>query len=518
MYFRTKQGAKAGTYPITVLVNDLYNSALETVTAKKINGTITVREPAQTVKSVRFYGGLSDLERTCGENLQYTLRISSLNGLSAGMLDITYDENRLKLENVTLSSAMQNTVHDVNSAMPGLVKISFASEQAITSGANAVVLDFSAQAAGSAEIRFKPSELYDADFRSMSGNELAETVTIKEPKETVDYPDFKLLLPEQLPSDQEFTIQAVLEGGSGVRAGDFTLTYDSSVLECLGVSAEKTNGVWVVADQKFSDGRVRFSLMSNVELTEDTPLASVRLKARENRDSKSVITTSGTGVYDIDFKNVTLDYQSAEIAAVRPEYTANFYDSDGKTLLSSQKVLSGNSAIPPKMPEVKTCDKATHLRFSGWDREYSVISADTDFFADYQREAHTEVSLAETAPGIDTPGFSGGSKCVVCDEILKEGSVVPPKGASVSAKLDENGTLTLSGALSDREQTENSVLLGIYSGNRLLRLADISAENQNHFTLSLEKLSDADTVKIFRWKSLSDMHPMLEPVSALVAR
>ena len=428
MYFKAKKDAKPGTYPISVLVTDIYNSSLDTVVATTQKGTITVKEATQAVKNISFSSLVSPSSLKVGETVNYKLSASSLNNLSAGTFDFTYDETKLKFNGATLSSAMQNTVCDINDSIDGLVKISFASEKAITSGSNLVTLEFSSIAPGTASIAFKPSDLYDSSFVGMTGNELTKSVSIAEPEIVIDYPDFKFLIPEAAPSDKEFTVKAVLEGGSGVRAGDFVVNYNSNILECTGVNSETVSGAWVVTDKNYSNGQIRFSLMSNVDLTEDTALVAMKLKARENVDSKSKLTATGTGINDVKFNVVTLEFVDSEVEVVRPEYTVNFYDSDGTTLLATQNVMSGNSAIPPKTEQIRKSDGNNHLKFSGWGKDYSVIIDNTDIVAVYVDEAHTVITQSAVEATCTESGLTEGKYCVVCSEILAKQEVIPEKG------------------------------------------------------------------------------------------
>lgn len=508
MYFKAKANAAEGKYPISVLVNDIYNSSLETVAVSKQDGNINVKKSSQVVKNVSFSNSVSVSSMKIGESVNYILNAGSLNGLSAGTFDFAYDETRLKFDEITLSESMKNTVYDTNSSNRGLVKLSFASETAITSGSRLVTLRFSAIAPGTAEISFKPSDLYDNEFNGMTGSKLSKSVTIEEPEIVPDYPDFKLLVPENVLSDKEFTIPVVLEGGSGVRAGDFTVCYDAEILECLNVEKGSIKGAWVVTDKDYSGGKIRFSLMSNEDIEEDTILISLTLKSKENTDSKSTISVSGTGVYDADFNAVTLEYIGAKIRAIRPEYTVNFYDSDGQTLISSQSVKSGNSAISPEVTEIRKSDGKNHLKFSGWDKDYSVITENIDLTAVYTEEAHTSVIKPGYSPGCDTPGRTDETYCVVCGEILKQSEEIRPTGARLKASLDSDGTLNISGAISDSAAAEYSVILGIYGGSKLLNAIDISEQNQANINLKIAGMPDADFVKLFRWNSLADIQPV----------
>ncbi len=428
MYFRAKQSAPAGTYPITVLVNDVYDASLETVAVSQQAGTITVREAAPAVKSVSFYNSVSASSLTAGENVDFRLSANNPNGLSAGTFAFSYDETKLKLTDVTMSSAMEGTVYDVNTTRPGLVKVAFASETAITSGSNLVILHFSAIAAGQTTVSCTPSDLYDSQFYPMSGSTSSRSLSILEPEIVIDYPDLRIEVPAEMYSDKAFSVQILLEGNSGVRAGDFTFTYNKNVLECLSVTGGTVSGAWVVTDKNYSDGQVRFSLMSNTDLTEDVVLVTMQMHAVKNADSTSDVSLSGSNVSSADFTEILLEYGKTKMEITRPAYTVRFFDSDGTTLLSTGTVMSGNSAIPPIPAAIKKQDGNNHLVFSSWNTPYSIITENTDIIAVYTPESHTASPLPAVAPTCTETGLTEGSFCPVCDTVLKPQEVIPANG------------------------------------------------------------------------------------------
>lgn len=559
MSFKAKSTAKAGEYPINVLVNDMYNSNLETVEASTTAGTINVRKATQAVKNVYLYN--SDITHTAkvGQSVVYTISVGESKGLSAGTFDFTYDDSMLKIEEVTLSSALENTVNDINTGRPGLVKVSFASTSAINSYTQLITLKFSAIAQGKARISYKPSDLYDSEFVGMTGSESSGVVTIEEPEVVIDYPDLKFLIPENVPSDKEFSVQAILEGGSGVRAGDFAVEYHTNRLECLGVTGETISGAWLSIDQNYSEGTVRFSLMSNVDLTEDTALVTIRFKSTENIDTTAYLTPSGTGTYNADFEKVNLEYKQVSFAVNRPEYTVNFYDSDGITLIESKKVFSGDKAFPPEATQIKKQDKQNHLKFSGWDKDYSVITENTDIVAVYEPEehtaitqsgveatctktgltegkycvvcdtvtveqevvpekGHTEVETPEKNPGVSRPGYKGGTHCDVCGNIIVEAEEVPPTGPIVSARLDAYGILTINGVLADVISTAGKTIMTVYDGTgRMMRTEDITELNQTGFEFKISNCYDAGFIKIVRW-DMASIKPLGSDVKVTVIK
>ena len=128
---------------------------------------------------------------------------------------------------------------------------------------------------------------------------------------------------------------------------------------------------------------------------------------------------------------------------------------------------------------------------------------------------HTAIPMDALAPGFDTPGHIGGEKCANCGITLIEPTPVSPTGPKVKAILEERGTLTVSGGLSDTPAAEGTTFLAVYDkDNRMLTLANITAQDQSDFSLSIENMKDAHTVKVLRWAmpSLIPLHNAVERI------
>ena len=126
---------------------------------------------------------------------------------------------------------------------------------------------------------------------------------------------------------------------------------------------------------------------------------------------------------------------------------------------------------------------------------------------------HLAIPMDALTPGFDTPGHIGGEKCANCGIVLIEPSPVSPTGPKVKAVLEESGTLTVSGGLSDTPAAEGTTFLAVYDkDNQMLTLANITALDQSDFRISIENMKDAHTVKVLRWKivSLMPLHNAVE--------
>lgn len=131
---------------------------------------------------------------------------------------------------------------------------------------------------------------------------------------------------------------------------------------------------------------------------------------------------------------------------------------------------------------------------------------------------HTAIPMDALNPGYDTPGHIGGEKCANCGITLIEPTPVSPTGPKVKASLDANGTLTVSGGLSDTPTADGTTFLAVYNNDKcMLTLSDITALDQSDFSISVENMKDACTVKILRWKMLG-LIPVHKPAEATVIK
>ena len=128
-----------------------------------------------------------------------------------------------------------------------------------------------------------------------------------------------------------------------------------------------------------------------------------------------------------------------------------------------------------------------------------------------------KLEIAEdVAPGFDTPGQFGGECCMECGVVLEEPQEIAPTGPVVYAVSDSNKTLTVSGGISDNEAAEGRTYLAVYDkDNKLLDLRSLTEYNQSDFSISIENMYDAHTVKLLRWEALS-LTPLYDAVKVSV--
>lgn len=179
----------------------------------------------------------------------------------------------------------------------------------------------------------------------------------------------------------------------------------------------------------------------------------------------------------------------------------------------SKLYISVASAVPiAKIAEIATVisnDKITLtpvlIRLNGWITETGCIY-------------HSESEMPEIKPTCDSDGSTGGTLCTRCGVTLTEPTVLPATGPIIKAVLSDDNVLTVNGTLSDSAVADSAVLVGVYSDKKFVKLCDISTQNQKSINLEIADMSDADTVKIFRWESISNMKPIHDDIEVKVTR
>ena len=135
-------------------------------------------------------------------------------------------------------------------------------------------------------------------------------------------------------------------------------------------------------------------------------------------DAKSVVT------FTLDTANHTLVANAVE---AEESFTVIFKDYDGTTL-STQTVAKGAAAVAPEAPA------RDGYTFTGWDKSFDNITADTTVTAQYEKKAE------ETPTGKLKIEVAGG----VSFKLSVDGGTARPQGASyLNTKMPVNTTITV---------------------------------------------------------------------------
>lgn len=427
--FRVRPDAAAGEYLLDILIENAYNTGLDTVSLSGAPGVFTVTEPQSTTKTLYFYSGSSVSTLHKGEQVNITARTYGSQGLAAGKLEFRYDAALFTCVAAEPLSALSGAVKSLDTSRAGYVSAAFASKEEIPGGELLrLTLEAVADVDADTSVTFAASELYDTALAAMNGIGFTQALTLRRAEVTPETPALRVTMPAAARTNETITAVATLDSGSGLAAADFCISYDTALLTCTGVKVsagmESVDGVCIETNPKIDGGQVKFTFICAKGFADGAELVTMTFQPKKEGavTLTPTITTSAVGA---DRRPIALDMCAASCEVKDPFFEVTFRDEDG-TVLSRQSVRYRAAAVPPDA--VKAPDEAHHYELAGWGGDYSSITADAEFTARYTAIPHTEAVDKAVEPTCTETGLTEGKHCSVCGEVLVEQKVVPAKG------------------------------------------------------------------------------------------
>ena len=315
---KVNSDAATGSYPVEVAVGDAYNGSFQPVVLGGNSAMITVEVAETPAQKESFYASLSFPNGNTfqqGDSFAVSMCSGSQPFASADMI-LEYDAELFSVESVKLRDELVNgnAVYSINTAVAGQVRISYASITEVSAYTLAeVVLRVNANVTTSSSLNFEVKDVYREDHSSYRPGEAKGWIYLNEKQITADYPNLYLIMDTITVGEQGNAILC-LEAGAAVAAADFAIAYDPSVLRCVSISvadAVATNGGMVILNPNYADGLIRFSYVNMLGYDGGLELLHIQWEAVSSPSNHTQIKPSGTGVVDLNFCSLPLEYVSA---------------------------------------------------------------------------------------------------------------------------------------------------------------------------------------------------------------
>lgn len=357
--FATSADAAAGTYPIKVAVGDAYDSDLSAATIGSTDGAVTIQRPTQTERFTLY----ADMDRTTLQKddvLSYQVKNSNSMSFVSGDFTVTYDHTLFAVETVEPASELAKGQCSVNTSILGQVRFVYAGSKALSSySLFTVKLRVLADVDATTSVAVQAANVYREDLSAYLPDSYSRSLTLQKLPEVIDYPDAYLKTEKMVVGEQSKSV-FYLEAGASVAAADFTISYDPETLRCVHVQQAEGTNAMIVVNENYAEGKIRFSYINqNGAADTDLPLVEITWEPLRSPAVHYQITSAATGVVDIDFAPVTLEYvtDSNCIFAVTVQ----------EATCAEEGVILHHCAACGK-EERQTLEKADHT-WSGWKHD-----------------------------------------------------------------------------------------------------------------------------------------------------
>lgn len=317
IYFDVPMDCTAKSYPLAVTVGNAYGNDLLPMSISAVDGKLAVTERSLEQRQFYLYGWPDKTYVQQGDTFTLPLQNNwyySGYHMASGDFTVKYDPDLFRVDSVELSDAMKagDAIWSVNTDIAGTVLISYAASSNV---ASYTLMDVHFTVIGNADtssaITYSSSNVYDQELLAYLPSSGSFTMYLSKAEEVINHPDLWLEMP-RLVAGQQATSTLMLQKGAGVAAGDFVVTYDPTVLRCVSVTAAtglSASGGMVVIDDNFTDGTIEFPYINSEGYDEvDIPLVQIVWEPLCSSVIHSVVTPSGSMVYDAQFQPVTLEF------------------------------------------------------------------------------------------------------------------------------------------------------------------------------------------------------------------
>ena len=308
-----KSDVAPGRYRVDVAVGDVYDSALAAVNVEANGCTVDVQAAPVVTETVNFFAACSADGGTLkkGDSFTVTYGTSYSHGFASANFEVEYDKDLLQLTSAKLGAGLtgaNGALYSVNTDVGGYVKATFAALEGVSGYVdNVFSVEFTVigDVTGTSEIGFNANGLYDSNLTAFNGSSCTSVVHTEQIPPTIVVP--RVFVRGVATSERTFELELVAEKGCNIAAGDFYVTFDSSLFTCTGI-AGAIDGAMVVGNPKFGQGVARFSFIFEDGTQEEVTIARLTFDATATCGTIGNFVVEGRNVTDKNYGSLTLQY------------------------------------------------------------------------------------------------------------------------------------------------------------------------------------------------------------------
>ncbi len=304
--FCTASDASAGNYPLTVTIESARSAAapFDSVDVSVAPGRVTVVQSAAA--SVNLSMGMNTSEYSLGDRAVLHVYNYNSETFGAGRIELRYDSNKLRYESLSYKDSLASgAVCDVNAPSPGLVVLTFASQDGVQQWTEMFEANFTVISGGGtySEFSISGTGFYTIELSALNVSPSTTGFSIRQAEASI--PSVRLECPDLPFTHVPFTVRVYLNGAGRLAAGQFTVSYDNNMLYVTTEPAVlSASGQLIVVNPNYNNGTISFSFVDEEGLASEQAVLDITFVSMCDVSNNYIsINAQGT----VDSTNVQLE-------------------------------------------------------------------------------------------------------------------------------------------------------------------------------------------------------------------
>ena len=309
-YLMSNNNTKIKKHNITLAVGNAYKKDLSNVDINATSGSITVNEKPKVIGNININSSSINNELKINDTQEINVYTYNASNLASFDLEIEYNNELISIEEINLSDSLKNkegAIYSINNDIKGYIKISYIALEESRGYLSIVNLKFKVikDISIDSSINFSFKNIYDSSLNIFNANNVEVKFKVKQEPPVIVYPKF--FIKNQTIQNGLIVIDVYAQKDTKIAAGDFYITYDNNVLECVDIK-NVINQSMVVGNKKYKENQLRFSFIYESGISKDEVIARISFNAFGTCNSTTNLTITGSNITDKDFNKMDVEY------------------------------------------------------------------------------------------------------------------------------------------------------------------------------------------------------------------